>query len=60
LTLYRTTQRAAVPAAERPDFVQQSTTVRTTPEAAALDPRAENVSPQSSADASRAPREAMK
>jgi len=39
-TLHRITQRAALPAADRPSFVQQSTTVRTTPEATALDPRA--------------------
>ncbi len=39
-TLYRMTRRAALPAAERPDFVQQPTTVRTTPVSATLDPRA--------------------
>jgi MFS family permease len=37
VTLYRITRRVAVPAAERVDFVQQSTT---TPEVTALDPRA--------------------
>jgi MFS family permease len=40
LTLYRITQRAPVPAAERADFVQQPTTVRTTPASTTLDPRA--------------------
>jgi MFS family permease len=40
VTLHRITKRAAVPAGERTDFVQQSTTIRTTPVAAALDPRA--------------------
>jgi MFS family permease len=65
LTLYRTTQRAPVPAAQRDAFVQQSTTVRTTPVGAALDPRADQLEEegprsQTSAEASKAPREAMK
>ncbi len=45
VTLHRITRRAAVPAAERPDFVQQSTTIRTTPVGAALDPRAPDEPP---------------
>jgi MFS family permease len=72
VTLYRITRRAALPAAERPDFVQQPTTVRTTPVGATLDPRApelpdEAAAPeeragegQVSSEASKAPREAMK
>jgi hypothetical protein len=60
-TLYRITQRAAPPPAERADFVQQPTTVRTTPVSAALDPRApDEPAPQVSSEASSAPREAMK
>jgi MFS family permease len=73
VTLYRMTRREAVPAPERADFVHHATT---TPEAAALDPRAPDlpeepsppVSPeegdardgQVSSEASSAPREAMK
>jgi MFS family permease len=61
LTLHRITQRMALPPAQRPDFVQQSTTVRTTPVSAALDPRApDEPAPQVSSEASSAPREAMK
>lgn len=71
VTLYRITRREAVPAPERADFVHHATT---TPEAAALDPRApdqpetaaspaEGAAPtgrQPSSEASSAPREAMK
>ncbi|MGH6918086.1 MAG: MFS transporter, partial [Geminicoccaceae bacterium] len=71
VTLYRITRREAVPAPERADFVQHETT---TPEVAALDPRAPDqpetaTSPaegaaqsggQPSSEASSAPREAMK
>jgi hypothetical protein len=64
VTLHRMTRRAAVPAAERADFVQQSTTIRTTPVGAALDPRAPDepaaMPDQVSSEASSAPREAMK
>jgi MFS family permease len=60
LTLHRITQRMALPPAQRPDFVQQSTTVRTTPVSAALDPRAPDEPAQVSSEASSAPREAMK
>lgn len=75
-TLYRMTRRAPVPAEERADFVQQPTTVRTTPVGTALDPRAPDlpeepaapISPaegdaqesQVSSEASNAPRDAMK
>jgi MFS family permease len=71
VTLYRITRRAALPAAERADFVQQPTTVRTTPVGATLDPRApelpaEPAAPeegateaQVSSEASAAPRDAM-
>jgi MFS family permease len=72
VTLYRTTQREALPAPERADFVHHATT---TPEVAALDPRApdlpEGAAPASAADgapaggqlssdARSAPRDAMK
>jgi MFS family permease len=73
LTLYRITRREPVPAPERVDFVQHATT---TPEVAALDPRAPELpeepaepaspaqgdaqDPQVSSEASSAPREAMK
>jgi hypothetical protein len=64
VTLYRMTRREAVPAPERADFVHHAST---TPEAAALDPRAPDMPEeppgrraQVSSEASRAPREAMK
>ena len=64
VTLYRMTRREAVPAPERADFVHHATT---TPEAAALDPRAPDMPEepavqraQVSSEASSAPREAMK
>jgi MFS family permease len=64
VTLYRMTRREAVPAPERADFVHHATT---TPEAAALDPRAPDLPEepaeqraQVSSEASSAPREAMK
>lgn len=71
VTLYRITQREAVPPPERDDFVHHATT---TPEAVALDPRApdlpEEPAPafaegeaqpdQVSSEASSAPRDAMK
>ena len=69
VTLYRMTQRDAVPAPERSDFVHHATT---TPEAVALDPRAPDLPEQTagadgegpggqvSSEASSAPREAMK
>jgi MFS family permease len=73
VTFYRITQRAPVPAAEREQFVQQSTTIRTTPVGATLDPRAPDlpeepampgtagqIAGQPSSEASSAPREAMK
>jgi MFS family permease len=55
VTLYRITQRAPVPAAERPDFVQHSTTVRTTPALATLDPRAPDQPDLPAADMAQAP-----
>jgi hypothetical protein len=57
------TRREAVPAPERADFVHHAST---TPEAAALDPRAPDMPApaaqraQVSSEASSAPREAMK
>ncbi|MGH6918678.1 MAG: hypothetical protein ACREJ0_13365, partial [Geminicoccaceae bacterium] len=47
VTLYRITRREAVPAPERTDFVQHATT---TPEVAALDPRAPDQPEPSAAD----------
>jgi MFS family permease len=52
VTLYRITRREPVPAPERADFVQHATT---TPEVAALDPRAPDQPATSAADLAGAP-----